>query len=533
MILLLAQLALAEDPAPSVETQVPPATEAPPAPQPPAGPAPAPAPAEAAEAPLLPGPSVNPAPKPKALTVTHEGEVRAVGSLPPGDLVVDPEGATLGQGAVLDSRIRFGMKFAFKGVEAHIGGDFLDGQLAGDAWDIRGTEDARHRESLDPFGPGSSTLRHFSLGGRLGPVALEGGVVTSHWGLGMLANDGSHDPEFGRSDFGDRVIRLRVATKLSQTMPLFLAVAGDRVIEDESADWDPLGEGGEEAWQALASVVYGTPDAARGGVYGVYRNQMEIDRERHSQVGVLDLYGDVPFQLSRAKLRIAGEAASIFGRTSRAQSYNSRDGLDVQSAGLTGLVEAQHVPLALRVAIRGGWASGDTDPDDGYAEDFAFDRDFDVGMVMFDEVQGAVDAATYAQLTDPEHSGSAPNGAEALVAEGAFRHAAFVQPVVAITPIPWLNLKVGLTMAWSTNPPQQAFATYRAGGNPTNHLGVATSGYDLGTEVDWAVKVGDIGLGPKEFYRPALLIQGGHAFMADNLGGGTVTMLSAAARLRW
>ena len=205
----------------------------------------------------------------------------------------------------------------------------------------------------------------------------------------------------------------------------------------------------------------------------------------------------------------------------------------MRSAGLTGLVEAKLNPLPVRAALRGGWASGDTNPDDAYAEDFAFDRDFDVGMVLFDEVQGAVDAATYAQLTDPEHSGSAPYGAEALVAEGAFRSAVFAQPIVEVTPIPWLSLKAGFSMAWSTKPPQQAFATYRAGGIPTNHLGIATSGYELGTEIDWAIKVGDVGVGPQKLYRPALLIQGGHAFVAENLGGGTVTLISAAARLRW
>ena len=460
-------------------------------------------------------------------------EVRMLGSLPPADFTVDPEGHQLDQDIVLDSRLRLGAAFSLKGVEAKLEGDLFDGQIAGDIWDIRGTEDARHRESTDPFGPGTFGLRRASLSGRLGVVALEGGVVTSDWGLGMLANDGSHDPEFGRSDFGDRVIRLRAATRLSESMPLFLAVAGDRVLEDESAEWSPLTEGGEEAWQALASLIYGKPGAARGGVYTVFRDKMESDRVRHTQVGVLDLYGDVPFEMAGTSFRIAAEGAGIFGRTSRAQSYTSTTGLDVRSAGATMIAEARPKGLPVRMALRGGWASGDTNPDDGSAEDFAFDRDFDVGMVLFDEVQGSIDAATYAQLTDPEHSGAAPYGSEALVGEGAFRSAVFAQPILEATPLAWLNLKVGFMLAWSTKPPQQAFATHRAGGVPTNHLGVATDGYDLGTEVDWSVKFGDVGMGKSGRWRPALLVSGGHAFLADNLGGGTVTLITAAGRVRW
>lgn len=460
------------------------------------------------------------------------GEARLLGSLPP-ETVLDTEGHTLGQSAVLDSRLRAGLGFAKDDWKVRTEWDLFTGQLAGDAWDVRGTEDARDREVVGVLRGDAFRARRLSVEGRAGPVGIEAGLVTSHWGLGMLANDGAHEPFFGRNDFGDRVIRLRVGTRPIAGVPLTVGIAGDRVIEDEQATWSPF-TGGQAAWQGIASALYGEKDGPKLGVYGVYRNQTEADGERVTSAGVLDLYGDVPLALPGLTLRVAGEAAGILGRTDRAQSYNARDGLAVTSGGATVLVEALPEALPLTGTLRGGWASGDGDPDDGRSNDFSFDRDFDAGMVLFDEIQGAIDAATYAQLTDDSHSGRAPDGADALVGEGAVRGASFVQPVVAFKPIPWLGVKAGALFAWSTKPISQGFATYRNGGVPANHLGQATSGYALGTELDWAVTVGDVEtpvLGVKA--RPALLLQGGHYLASADMGGGTHTLVTATGRVRW
>ncbi len=475
-----------------------------------------------------------PAPAPEPTTqFSTRGELRLLGSLPPA-VVVDTEGNTLGQGPVLDSRLRAALAYRNEAWTMRAEADLFTGQIAGDPWDIRGSEDARNRESIDMLTLDAFRLRRLSADGMVGPAAVEVGLVTSHWGLGMLANDGAHGNIFGRSDFGDRVIRVRAATRPLAKAPLTLVLAGDRVVDDELATWNPIDGTGPTAWQGIASAVYGKADTAKAGIYGVFRHQTEADGERVTQAGVLDLYGDAPISTPTLAIRVAAEAAGILGRTDRGQSYNSRDGLDVRSAGATALVEIQPRALPLRFLARAGWASGDADPDDGYSQDFSFDRDFDAGMVLFDEVQGAIDAAAYAQLTDPEHSGTAPDGAEALVAEGALRHAAFVQPAVALRPFPWLLLKTGVTFAWNTAPISQPYATFRNGGVPANHLGQATSGYALGTEIDWSATLGGA---PLDLFgvasHPALVIQGGHLLASADLGGGTYTLLTATARMRW
>jgi hypothetical protein len=470
------------------------------------------------------------------------GELRLIESVAP-DLQLNNDGAMLGQEPVLDSRLRAGMQIGPKSIHLIAEGDMFESQIAGDAWDVPGTEDARERHLVDPMRLGAFDLRKASVGGRTGVFGFEAGLTTSHWGLGMVANDGDHDPVFGRNDFGDRVLRVRVGTRPIQKgkVPLYFILAGDRVVEDELAVWTPFDEDAPDqaAWQGVATILY-RPDKVKDGptlgIYGVYRHQTEDDKERTTDAGVMDMYGDWTTMASGWELRIAGEVAGIIGNTSRTQTYNSRDGVKVRSAGATGLFQARPKDGKVRGLLRTGWASGDGDPDDDTLHDFTFDRDFDAGMVTFDEVQGAIDAATYAQLNDPAHSGGAPEGAEGLVTEGAFGHAMFLQPVVGFAVMEWLDLQAGATFSWGTKAPGQAFETYRNGGVPANHLGQPTEGYGLGTELDWAVKLGDISVtgdkGPWAV-KPALLLQGGHLLANDNLGGGTHTLFSATGRVRW
>lgn len=476
---------------------------------------------------------VGPALAAEPVEVSSAGEARLLGSLPP-DLVVDTDGTALGQGPVLDSRLRVGVDAKAGAWKLGTEWDLFDGQLAGDAWDVPGATDARDRQVVGVWRADAFAARRLAAEGKIGPVALQAGLVTSHWGLGMVANDGAHDPLFGRADFGDRVIRVRLASRPfgQGKVPLTFVLAGDRVVEDELAEWGPR-VGGQAAWQGIASALWADEGGRRAGVYGVYRTQAELDG-RTTTAGVLDLYGDVPVKAGGWTLRVAAEAAGILGRTDRAQSYNAQDGLAVRSAGATGLVEVRPDAFAGRAVLRGGWASGDGDPDDGASNDFTFDRDFDVGMVLFDEVQGAIDAASYAQVSDPSHSGGAPDGAETIVAEGAFRHATFVQPVLGATPLPWLDVQAGVSLAWSTSPISQAFASYRNGGVPANHLGAPTSGYWLGSEIDWAVKLGDVDVDTKGLStKPALIVQGGHLLASAEMGGGTHTMVTATGRVRW
>ena len=469
------------------------------------------------------------------------GELRLIQSLPT-DFQVDSDGTRMGQGPVLDTRLRVGTQLGSRLFHGRLEGDLFEGQAAGDPWDIPGEADARERQTIGVMRDGAFDLRKASLGGFAGPVAYEVGLQTSHWGLGMVANDGNHDPVFGRNDFGDRVLRARIASRpfADGRSPLTFILAGDRVVEDEFAEANLFREEpGDAAWQGIATIAWlpdGPPDQTRGGVYGVYRNQTDADGERILKVGILDAYGDHTIDMGGWTVRVAAEGATILGQTDLIQTYNSRDGVKVRSGGVTGLVSASPDGPSVRGMVRGGWASGDAKPDDDTLHDFTFDRDFDAGMTMFDEVRGSIDAQAYNQLGNPEYSGGAPEGADALVNEGAFSHAIFIQPVVGGAPLEWLDLQGGVTLSWNTRPIAHPFTTYRNGGIPANHLGTPTTGYRLGTELNWAVRVGDVSLlGRTSSWKltPALLLQGGHARLSEDMGGGTISLVTATGRVRW
>ncbi len=482
-------------------------------------------------------PVVDPAaraPGPSWLHTT--GELRLDLELPP-DFVVNTDGEEVGQGPHLDSRARLGLQLQGGVFLANLEGDLLSGQLAGDPWDL-GPEDERGRGEVDVFDLDSQVPRRASLQANLKPLQIEAGLVTSQWGLGMVANDGAHDPYFGRTEFGDRVLRLRLSTApfkaKGERLPLYLTVAGDRVVADDTARWSE----DQSVYQGVGSVLYAPKSGARYGVYEVYRHQTEADDERKTTVWVTDLWAEQPIPLAGGQaLRFGLEAAGIAGDTSRSVTYNARESLKVRSAGLTALASWGTREDRLVTTLRGGWASGDGDPDDDTLHDFAFDRDFDAGMVLFDELMGAVEQGAYNQLTDGEHAAVPPDGVDAVVTEGAVRRASFLQPIVSGKPLPWVKLQGGVMLAWASAPISQPFATYRNGGAPANHLGEPTEGYALGTELDWSVTVGDTVLHsgwvkPK----PALVLQGGHLFPSEALAGaeaGVMSRVSVLGRLRW
>lgn len=513
MILALLSLLHAEEvPAPEVTESAPPA-----------------APAESAPA----APAKSPPPKNAFVldgqTFQTHGELRWIANMPPAQLPVGISGEKLGQSFVVDQRVRLGIATRTDTSVWTAEADLFTGQIVGDTWDIAGSEDQRHRERLGIASADSFKARKLSLDLNTGIGTFNFGLQTSHWGLGMIANDGAHDPVFGRNDFGDRVLRARYNTRVVDR--LVVVAAADLVVEDDTAS---LAQS-QFAWQVVGAMVWAQPDALRVGIYGVYRDQLEADQRRRTRVAVLDGYIESPFRIGRFPASAGVEVALVSGSTDRSSSYNARNGLAVLSQGALGYLQISDPKERYGLTLRAGFASGDGNPDDGMSRDFAFDRDLDVGMVLFDEVGGALEAGAYAELTDPENTGHPPDGVDATVTEGAFRRGSFIQPVVDLRPLKFLDLRVGYLAAWSAAPIAQPYATYRNGGVPTNVAGETTSGYWLGSEVDVRATVGDVpvNLGPTSFL-PAVILDFGYAMPSPQLGVGKSAILGrATAQIRW
>ncbi|HMV67974.1 MAG TPA: hypothetical protein PKA64_14100, partial [Myxococcota bacterium] len=416
--------------------------------------------------------------------------------------------------------------------------DLASGQVAGDTWDIPGEVDARHREALTAFTADGFLPRRLSLSFATPEgVSFEAGVVPASWGLGILANGGDRDTLFGRVDRGDRMLRIRTTIApfrhKQQLLPLYATVAFDQVVEDDLARW-----GQQQAYQVVASLLWADPDKRRVGLFYTFRTQTESPDElagvkRPTSAHVFDAYGDLPLMVGGWRVRVAGEAAGIVGKTEKVLAYAHDEPTRIASGAGALEFELQCPKKYVTLHVHAGGASSTGDPDAGVLHDFTLDANYNVGMVLFDEVMGGIEAGTYAMLADPANAGRAPYGADLLVSEGSVRRAAWLQPAVVVQPHQAIDVRLGAVAGWSSGPISQAFYTFRAGGTPHNQLDEPTSGHWLGSELDWS-----IGFGRSDFtdawpVRPRVIVEGGHAFLGKNLGGGVVHTFLLTARMDW
>ena len=347
------------------------------------------------------------------------------------------------------------------------------------------------------------------------------GQQGTHWGMGILANDGDHPNLFGDYRHGNIVDEILFATKpLGEKSPWVVALGGGYVFKDDIA----LSSRGDRAWQAVAAT-YVESGMNRIGVYGVYRNQ---HRDRSSgdlfpytdkiEAGVVDIAGNwaIPIHTpGAAYLFGAGEIATIFGSTNAlrtneqtlaAQNIKLRSFGGAMSAGFVlgahnprPRKRAAQAPMGSRPDLFGkvvaqvevGYASGDADPThaDGVEKRFVFNANHKVGLILFDEVMRWQTARAAVAAQDPFLAGprQAP-GIELLPTNGGVAGAQYVNPTVTYRPMPNLDVKAGAVVAQTT---ADLVDPYRlvAQGRSVNYRGGDTHRHDLGVELDAGTEV--------------------------------------------
>jgi hypothetical protein len=453
-----------------------------------------------------------PPPDPDKLQFSIRGEYelryRVASDLPLTPPLSDPGAAKLGQNQYLYHWLRLTPRLQYRDNLALVGQiDVPRGMIAGDTTKyVDQVRDAWAEPNWIEVHPRQLYLEYAS------PVGLfRVGQQASHWGMGILANDGDHVSMFGDYLRGSLVERLLYAVPvLGKGTPLVVAVAGDLVFEDATADL--LGDDvkkhprhGDRAFQGVGAITYRTKQYELG-VYGVYRHQ---ERDAYGvltpfteklEVGSFDVTGKFNHTLPGTRAFIYGEfeGALLFGSTSylrgsylqnldprvpaapeRIQSYGGVAKLGVVREAREGRVRWGDFVAELEW----GFASGDANPSDGVNKRFTMDPNHNVGLVLFDHVLAwkTARAATIAQ--DPNIVARATPGLDLLPSKGGVFGATYLNPRVVVRPRPWLDLKAGVVIAQTTADfvdPYHAgalgrFANYD-GGDPTRH--------DLGVELD-------------------------------------------------
>jgi hypothetical protein len=307
---------------------------------------------------------------------------------------------------------------------------------------------------------------------------LGGGVMTSHWGLGLVANDGAHGWTPGTARFsdprsGDRDLRGWLALGLSEKLGLVTLFAVSRVLGDDVL------LPGDEATQLIGAVQVGRGKDHSGGLYLVRRNQ-DAESGRGFDATVVDVFAVSNLHLDWGRLAGGLEAALVLGETTLAATREHMTS-DLRQLGVAAraIVDAKRFGGALDLLF----STGDQNLYDGEQTTFKPDPNHDMGLLLFRRVLAAQTGRSVATAGDPEIAGMPPDDLERFPTRGSAAGTFAVFPRAMVRPLPELEVYGGPLLAWSSGGPIDPLGTTAAGGSPRNAFGGEAGGF-LGAEVD-------------------------------------------------
>lgn len=351
----------------------------------------------------------------------------------------------------------------------------------------------------DTYGYPGIRLRHLYLEWISDAGVLRVGQMGFSWGLGIIANDGETPPPFGDYRYGDLVRRVLFASRpFGPNTPFNIAVAADWVAWDLLADFDrpcPYqglsgGTGfsgcGDLAFQGLVAAFYEEGQNRFGG-YAAYRHQTNYVGD---ELGVfaLDLFGRyVTPEPSGGNFFLSAEAAMVLGTTSITRTPD-RPSADVQQ--FMAAVQTGRTETHLDIILEGGYASGDSNTEDGYERRATMDPDHRIGLVLFPEVLASMTARAAFLAQDPMTAGRPSRGSELLPTNGGVAGAFYFFPYATWRPLDWIDIRVGGVLAFASSDVVDPY-TQRLESRTVNYRGGNSSNRDLGFEVDASVLLHD------------------------------------------
>jgi hypothetical protein len=412
-----------------------------------------------------------------------------------------PDQTTLGQNQYLYHWLRLKPRLDYRDEVSVVGEiDLPRGLVVGDTTEFVTAD----REPLDEERWYDVRPRQLYVSYRSPIGTFRVGMQSSHWGMGILANDGDHPSMFGDYDRGSIVHRFLFATTPGgEGTPVFIALAGDIVHEDNTA----VLVDGDRAFQGVGALGYRT-DAGEIGVYGVLRHQNH-SREATGAftpftedltVGVVDVAAKFNAPVPGADAFVYGELemATIFGSTTFVRTgfiepidpRAERDDEEVLSFGAAAKLGFTHLAGQGRERwgrvvseIEWGYASGDADPTDGRTRRFTFEPNHNVGLVLFDQVLRWKTARAATNAQDPTVVNRPAPGLQFLPSRGAVFGATYLNPRVLVRPERWFDVKLGAVFAQTTADFVDPYH-FGALGNVANYDGGDEKNHDLGVELD-------------------------------------------------
>ena len=346
--------------------------------------------------------------------------------------------------------------------------------------------------------------------------AVRVGVQTNTFGLGILANGGSADAapgDFGMQHGGSVVARAAVLGRpffgLGGAWRAVEPVAAfDLVVHDATANLLD----GDRALQGILGVRFNVDEDHIIGLTLIYRNARRDngapgERSTDAFVGDLSARWTV-MKTADSALTLAGEVAAITGTTTQSRHENA-ELLDVRQLGIVGKVNYKLGRFGL--LFDGGFASGDQNPYDSSLNNFRFDPNYKVGLVLFDQVLGYQTARSGWRGADPQLTGVAPEGIDLLPTAGSITGAWYLFPRAKYGFTEWFDVYGGPLFAFTSAALTDPFNTRINGGTPVNYLGGTPGGF-LGTELDLGASVR---FSPAKYLNVSVTAEGGVLLPGD------------------
>jgi len=311
------------------------------------------------------------------------------------------------------------------------------------------------------------------------------GVQSFLWGLGILSHDGRNTSRFGTTQQGNTYARAGLFTVPSaNNRGMMFFGAADIIIRDENAF---LYEG-DSAAQFITGVQQLQPDLKWGFISGL-RYQIDREDELHplspTTSFAIPFDGYVQWDL-KSGLQLAAESVYVYGITNRIYSEQTR-GENSSIGYMGGVARIQHNSAMLQGTFNPlleiGYASGDANSTDQKARTLSFHSDYNVGLLLYDEILPKVQARSMERLVDPDLSQTPPSGLRYGVSQGGVSNSFYTQ-LCTTWSTETLLIRAGWLHAYSAVPLSDAYQSGISGGYLKDHLGENAEQYALGNELD-------------------------------------------------
>ncbi len=306
------------------------------------------------------------------------------------------------------------------------------------------------------------------------------GQQTSHWGLGILTNDGAHDSEagdFGQQHYGNLTYRAlfsqRPFSKSAGLLRAFeLMLAADLIVRDTFGEFAR----GDRAFQGVLAIKLNKDPENMMGLYSAYRTQKNISgTDKTLEIVILDFAGQWQVLKHRHReLKLGWEIVGVLGAQTSIQSEGYLGFQRVNQLGWAAKSEYRAGQWALYFDT--GYASGDSYYTDIQAANFRFDRDYKVGLILFDQVLAYQSGRSNVRVNDLHFKGGEAG------AGGAVMRAWYLFPRAKYAMSEGLDIYGGPLFAFSTAPLTDPLNSRIPAVN-INALG-GRPGSFLGTELD-------------------------------------------------